>query len=78
MKLCRENQIALSDLLRKLRELSEREQYWTTGPNGRGGITESFAKRLFDFMKAEEAKFPLFSHFARFRRRRDVLSWSLK
>ena len=59
LRLCRENHIALADLLRKFRELSEREQYWTTGPNGQGGITEAFAKRLYDFMKAEEGKFPL-------------------
>ena len=70
LKLCRENQIVLPDLSRKLRELSDREHYWTTGPNGQGGITEAFAKRLFDFMKAEEGKFPLFFHFAKFRGRR--------
>merc|ERR1712011_43668 len=48
LKMCRENQIALPDLSRKLRELCEREQYWATGPNGQGGVTESFAKRLFE------------------------------
>ena len=59
LKMCRQNNIALSDIPRKLRELYERDQYWAIGPNGQGGISEAFAKRLFEFMKTEEGKFPL-------------------
>ena len=58
LKMCRRNNVSLHDIPRKFRELCEREQYWVTGPNGQGGISEAFAKRLFDFMKYEEGKFP--------------------
>ena len=73
------NNVSLYDIPRKLRELCEREQYWVTGPDGQGGISEAFAKRLFEFLKYEEGKFPFyFSHVAIFLWRGNVLSWSLK
>ena len=57
--MCRQTHVSLADIPRKIRELCERDQYWATGPNGQGGISEAFAKRLFEFMKTEEGKFPL-------------------
>ena len=60
-----------------MRELLEREQYWTTGPIGQGGISEAFAKRLYDFMNAEEGKFIYFS-LCMVPRVENLLSWSLK
>ena len=79
LKMCRENEIALPDLSRKRRELCEREKYWATGPNGQGGITESFAKRLFEFMKTEEGKFLfIFLTLQISSGGESVLSWSLK
>ena len=54
LKMCRQNNVSLNDIPRKFQELCEREQYWVTGPNGQGGISEAFAKRLFDFMKREK------------------------
>ena len=79
LKMARVNNVSLYDIPRKFRELCEREQYWVTGPDGRGGISEAFAKRLFEFLKYEEGKFPFYiSHVAIFLWRGNVLSWSLK
>ena len=79
LKMCRQNNVSLADIPRKLRELCERDQYWATGPNGQGGISEAFAKRLFEFMKREEGKFPFnFLTLQVSSGGESVLSWSLK
>ena len=77
-QMSRDNHFSLSDIPRKCRELCESTQYWATGPDGRGGISEAFAKRLFEFLEHEEGKLFLFSHVAVFLWRGNVLSWSLK
>ena len=59
-KMSRDNHFSLSDVPRKCRELCESTQYWATGPDGRGGISEAFAKRLFEFMEYEEGKLFIF------------------
>ena len=78
-KMSRDNHFSLNDIPRKCRELCESTQYWATGPDGRGGISEAFAKRLFEFMEYDEGKLFIFSsHVAVFLWRGYVLSWSLK
>ena len=59
-QMSRDNHFSLSDIPRKCRELCESTQYWATGPDGRGGISEAFAKRLFEFVEYEEGKLFLF------------------
>ena len=59
-KMARDNHFSLFDIPRKCRELCESTQYWAAGPDGRGGISEAFAKRLFEFLQYEEGKFSFY------------------
>ena len=59
-KMSRDNHFSLNDIPRKCRELCESTQYWAVDPDGRGGISEAFAKRLFEFVEYEEGKLFLF------------------
>ena len=43
-KMARDNHFSLFDIPRKCRELCESTQYWVAGPDGRGVISEAFAK----------------------------------
>ena len=50
-------QVSRSEIWRKLGELLELQPHWVIGANGCGGMSESLAKQLLDYVVSEQGKF---------------------